>query len=465
MAKGKSVNPADAFRKAQRKKELKKNKEQRQKNRDFALVKKDTSELEDELAKLEEKSDQTKEDKERIKQLKTELETIQKKKEEYVAEHPEHRHLVFKRRKAKEGEEEPEKPKGPQTRNVFDKHGIPRHPERSIYYDPVYNPYGVPPPGMPYMERPLRPDEVASDQEEGLYMQCPLPESDDDIVMPEGPPPGGNESNVDSDDDIPMPEGPPPPKPGQDPPLPPGPPPMPNQIPPFPPHNTGPFAPPPPPPGIPIPPPGFQGQVPPPPPPAGFPLPPPPAGFPPMSYPPPPPAGFPFPSGPPMSPPPPGFFPRQQSKGSMQDPLSSIPHQTFQAHRATVASAPPPPAAGLPPKPNAGVSQEVTAAATITAAPELRDFKKESTAFVPTALKRKKVGAGTSTATAGKINAAPSVSGGEAEAGPARPDLMTALRGTLGEVKSGDKHETGSTGKGTGKDDYAKFMEEMGDIL
>lgn len=28
-----------------------------------------------------------------------------------------------------------------------------RNPERSIYYDPVLNPYGAPPPGMPYAER------------------------------------------------------------------------------------------------------------------------------------------------------------------------------------------------------------------------------------------------------------------------------------------------------------------------
>lgn len=26
-------------------------------------------------------------------------------------------------------------------------------PTRSIYYDPVFNPYGAPPPGMPYRER------------------------------------------------------------------------------------------------------------------------------------------------------------------------------------------------------------------------------------------------------------------------------------------------------------------------
>ena len=35
-------------------------------------------------------------------------------------------------------------------------------------------------------------------------------DSDDDIVMPEGPPPGVEEEPIDSGDDIPMPEGPPP---------------------------------------------------------------------------------------------------------------------------------------------------------------------------------------------------------------------------------------------------------------
>lgn len=86
--------------------------------------------------------------------LKTELARINKKKEEYVAEHPEHRRLVYRSnfRKGAPVEERESQPKNKQ-RNVFDENGLPRHPERSIYYDPVMNPYGVPPPGMPYMER------------------------------------------------------------------------------------------------------------------------------------------------------------------------------------------------------------------------------------------------------------------------------------------------------------------------
>jgi len=55
-------------------------------------------------------------------------------------------------KKAKDEADENDGPKR-KDRKVFDKNGLPRHPERSIYYDPVMNPYGVAPPGMPYMER------------------------------------------------------------------------------------------------------------------------------------------------------------------------------------------------------------------------------------------------------------------------------------------------------------------------
>lgn len=77
-----------------------------------------------------------------------------------------------------------------QKRNLFNKNGLPRHPERSIYYDPVMNPFGVAPPGMPYLERrknstiflpllidkfvALRPDEVDSDVEMEDGTLCPI---------------------------------------------------------------------------------------------------------------------------------------------------------------------------------------------------------------------------------------------------------------------------------------------------
>jgi hypothetical protein len=62
----------------------------------------------------------------------------------------------------------------------------------------------------------LRPDEMDSDDEndDGVSLfhhlfQLLIDWIDDDIVMPDGPPPGMKEEE-DSDDDIPMPEGPPP---------------------------------------------------------------------------------------------------------------------------------------------------------------------------------------------------------------------------------------------------------------
>jgi len=434
MAKGKSVNPADAYRKALRKKELKKNKAERSKARDFALVKKDTRELEEEIEKLEGSESS---DKGRLADLKTELEKINKKKEDYVAEHPEHRKLVFKARRQNNEKDKEVETVIPQKRNLFNKHGLPRHPERSVYYDPVMNPFGVPPPGMPYVERALRPDEIDSDQER-------VNDSDDDIAMPEGPPPGSalgeNDELVESDEDIPMPDGPPPGE-GEDsvtqqraipsmPPMPPG------HIPPPPSAaSAG---------SLPL----TTSLLPPPP---GMPLPPPPPGFAVSSFLPPPPPGFSqFP------PPPPGFFPRKsQSAGAIQDPLSSIPHQTFQAHRAARIQ----PHPSLPPKPS---TQGVSAEATVSAAPELRNFKKEATAFVPAALRKKKEAASTSS----KINAAPSV-GAMEELGPEaapRPDLMSTLKNQFGATPGfAETKPKGSVGQS--KDDYAKFLAEMGDIL
>lgn len=94
-------------------------------------------------------------DKTRLSNLKTELDKLRKAKEEYVKEHPEHRKLVYGEASAKKSQESDGgniKPGGGAVRQLFGKDGLPLHPERSIYYDPILNPYGVPPPGMPYME-------------------------------------------------------------------------------------------------------------------------------------------------------------------------------------------------------------------------------------------------------------------------------------------------------------------------
>jgi hypothetical protein len=193
---------------------------------------------------------------------------------------------------------------------------------------------------------------------------------------------------------------------------------------------------------IPPPPPGFPGIPPPPP---GFAVPPyPTPGLPPL------PPGFPIPPAPytnvpiPMPPPPPGFFPRKRP-GSGQDHLTNIPHRTLQGHPS------------LPPKPGSVKSDTISSSATIFAEPELRDLKKESTAFMPASLKRRR------TAATPKVNAAPSV-GTTDEVGPAapRPDLLGTLQGQFGPAPPEPAAKKAKTGS---KDDYAKFVEEMGDIL
>ncbi len=110
------------------------------------------------MKKLEAVAEPSAEERARIKQLRTELEDIKKKKEEYVEAHPEQRKLVYAsaRRREQNDDDESSAPKPePKKRNLFKKNGLPKHPERSIYFDPVMNPFGVAPPGMPYVERGL----------------------------------------------------------------------------------------------------------------------------------------------------------------------------------------------------------------------------------------------------------------------------------------------------------------------
>ena len=111
------------------------------------------TELETEIEQLEGKPESSAIEQARLKELKADLEKINKKKEDYVAEHPEQRRLVFKAKRKQQEEQPTPVPAGPTTRSLFNKKGLPKHPERSIYYDAVMNPFGVPPPGMPYAER------------------------------------------------------------------------------------------------------------------------------------------------------------------------------------------------------------------------------------------------------------------------------------------------------------------------
>lgn len=77
-------------------------------------------------------------------------------------------------------------------------------------------------------------------------------------------------------------------------------------------------------------------------------------------------------------------------------------------------------------------SQVTFEAATVSAEPELRDFKKEATAFVPSSLKRKRPTEPRSESS--RLNAAPTLTAEDTKADvtPARPDLLSTLRSQFG---------------------------------
>lgn len=106
--------------------------------------------------------------------MESELAYVQKTKEAYVKEHPDAKDKIFKPRNQYSGaggrgggdEDDDEEDEGEGDENgasgsratlkrgrLYDEDGKLRDPTRSAYYDPVYNPWGAPPPGMPYKER------------------------------------------------------------------------------------------------------------------------------------------------------------------------------------------------------------------------------------------------------------------------------------------------------------------------
>ncbi|CAO1620357.1 unnamed protein product [Jaminaea pallidilutea] len=401
-----SSNPADAARKAARQRELRKNKASREQAKEFALVKKDTRSLEEDLRRLHRSQGDSGE----ISRLQTEIAKAKEAKDKYLQQHPEHRKFIYPHEKS--AEENAAATAGQDDgRGLFRPDGRPRHPERSVYYDPVFNPWGNPPPGMPYAEKPphLWPSSssAAHGQSQALGvgdgqdLQQDSDDDDDDIVMPSGPPPAvsnlaqaaGQESSDDDDDDddIVMPSGPPP---GQPPNI------QANSS-----NMQGTAAmrpmPPPPPPG------GYAG------PPPGFPMaPPPPVGW---QQPPRPPPGFsghggsahPFsyPGGG-YARPPPAFAPQPrppfQGQHAPVHPHSRPPPNAPKGPAARDASQRRPPAKSE----NAGSSSTIEAkpqltkpdgssakdktSATISSAPVMRDLKKEATTFVPDTIRRQK---------------------------------------------------------------------------
>ncbi|PHZ16989.1 uncharacterized protein RHIMIDRAFT_252690 [Rhizopus microsporus ATCC 52813] len=76
-----SINPADALRKKQRKRELKKNKEERKRARESVLAKKDVNKVKGEISRLEHLASSgqlSKQDQARLDSLKAEASKIEK---------------------------------------------------------------------------------------------------------------------------------------------------------------------------------------------------------------------------------------------------------------------------------------------------------------------------------------------------------------------------------------------------
>jgi len=89
-----------------------------------------------------------------LKKLETELRNVKEAKEKFVAANPEAADKVYKTgRRGDGGDREGDGEGSSSQAGLYDENGKLRDPTRSVYFDPVYNPYGVPPPGMPYRER------------------------------------------------------------------------------------------------------------------------------------------------------------------------------------------------------------------------------------------------------------------------------------------------------------------------
>ena len=154
---------------------------------------------------------------------------------------------------------------------------------------------------------------------------------------------------------------------------------------------------------------------------------------------------------------------------AVQDPLSDAPTQTYQGYRMGKHELPARPTApsnasentkpDIPSAPSSSQPVDFSAGA-ISAAPVLRDLRKEATVFVPRGVKRKKPIGGLS------VNAAPG--GGEIdEEGDEVRKRVEAGEGLLGKLKGvlGSETSRDDGGQiGHGDDDYQQFVKGLGGL-
>ncbi|EEE66729.1 hypothetical protein OsJ_23417 [Oryza sativa Japonica Group] len=182
---GKVMNPTDAFRKEQRKKELKRNKKERKKVREVGILKKDPEAILEQIEKLEKmKADGAldKARKHKKRQLEDTYNLIVKKRKEYEEKMKEkgEQPIMFshlgppKRRPAAEEDDRAKNPK----------------PEDSVYYHPTLNPSGAPPPGKPPMYKSsIGPRIPLPSSSAGASSSMPGTEEAGPSTLPPPPPP------------------------------------------------------------------------------------------------------------------------------------------------------------------------------------------------------------------------------------------------------------------------------------
>lgn len=261
---GKVMNPTDAFRKQQRRKELKRNKKERKKVREVGILKKDPDAIKDQIDKLEKmKADGAldKARKHKKRQLEDTYNLVVKKRKEYEDKMKEkgEQPVMFshlgppKRRPAADEEDRAKNPM----------------PEDSVYYHPTLNPSGAPPPGKPPMYKSSIGPRIPLPSSSGAGPSSSMTESEEagpSTMPPPPPPPPLPASSELADPSAPLPLPPPPPPPPMPagdaaapglPPPPPPPPGAPPREPVVPGHTL--LPPPPPPPQRPLQPPPLPG--------------------------------------------------------------------------------------------------------------------------------------------------------------------------------------------------------------
>lgn len=156
MPKERSLNPALALARKEKKNAQRKHREEKAQKRSQQYARKNPTKLGSEIAeleKLEKLGRLSAHDKSILKKLEDELKDIKQSRGRIIP------FIESEVRKQKERDQEEEAP------------FIPKDPKRSIYYDPVYNPKGVAPPGMPYRER----DYTSQSDSDSSVSKIPLP--------------------------------------------------------------------------------------------------------------------------------------------------------------------------------------------------------------------------------------------------------------------------------------------------